>query len=308
MMKIHRFSVLVNCCLPDSCKNSDTVQDFFEQYEDHGCLLLPDSYSDEGAPTRLVISCHGAGGTVTTDDAQVMGQTLTRYLLANGYAVMDVNGLPHAYAAKRGIDLRNNIGSPIAVQSYVKAYHYCISHFNLAREVFVHGGSMGGISSTNLVLSGCIPVIAHSAFCPVLDAYNEIFLHPWSGGLPKTALGKIYGLDTDENGTYIYDERKLCGYNPAQNAKAKHYPVPVKFWHCIDDPVVSFAVTQNFVNAIKQNGGIAYLRAFPHGGHEPQLVGEPIASPCGNAVFDGEEIKITPAVEEVLVWIRSFDQ
>lgn len=308
VMKTHRFSVLVNCCLPDSCKNSDTVQDFFEQYEDHGCLLLPDSYSDEGAPTRLVISCHGAGGTVTTDDAQVMGQILTRYLLANGYAVMDVNGLPEAYAAKRGIDLRNNIGSPIAVQSYVKAYHYCVEHFNLKREVFVHGASMGGISSTNLVLSDCIPVIAHSAFCPVLDAYHEIFLHPWSGGLPKVALGKIYGLDTDENGEYIYDAQKLCGYDPMQLVSQKPYPVPVKFWHCEDDPVVCFAVTRSFVDAIKQNGGIAYLRAFPYGGHEPQLVGESIASPFGNAVFDGEEIKITLAVEEVFAWIRSFDK
>lgn len=307
MMKIHHFSIPVNCYLPDENAVTDKLQDFEEIYEDRGCLLLPDSYTDTGAPTRLVISCHGAGGTVTTDDAQVMGQTLTRYLLANGYAVMDVNGLPEAYAVQKGIDLRNNIGSPVAIRSYVKAYHYCISHFNLAREVFVHGGSMGGISSTNLVLSGCIPVIAHSAFCPVLDAYNEIFLHPWSGGLPKTALGKIYGFDTDENGTYIYDERKLCGYNPAQNAKAKHYPVPVKFWHCIDDPVVSFAVTQNFVNAIKQNGGTAYLRALPYGGHEPQLVGEPIDAPCGNAVFEGERLKITPAVEEVFVWIRNFD-
>lgn len=56
---------------------------------------------------------------------------------------------------------------------------------------------MGEISSTNLVLSGKIPVIAHSAFCPVLDTYNQIFLHPWSGGLPKIAFGKIYKLDRD---------------------------------------------------------------------------------------------------------------
>lgn len=306
-MRAHHFSVAVNCYLPDEYAVTDSVQDFEELFEDRGCLLLPDSYSDTGAPTRLVISCHGAGGTVTTDDAQIAGQALTRYLLANGYAVMDVNGLPVGYAEKKGIDLRNNIGSPIAVRSYVKAYHYCMEHFNLKREVFVHGASMGGISSTNLVLCGCIPVIAHSAFCPVLDTYNEIFLHPWCGGLSKTALGKIYGFNTDESGAYIYDEQRVRGYNPAQSERAKHYPVPVKFWHCVDDPVVCFAVTRSFVDAIKQNGGIAHLRAFPYGGHEPQLVGEPIASPCGNAVFDGEEIKITPAVEEVFIWIRNFD-
>lgn len=306
-MKTHCFTIQVNCHLPNEDAVTDKLQDLEQIYEDCGCLLLPDSYTDTGAPTRLVISCHGAGGTVTTDDAQVMGQTLTRYLLANGYAVMDVNGLPEAYASQNGIDLRNNVGTPIAVRAYVKAYHYCMDHFNLKREVFVHGGSMGGISSTNLVLSGCIPVIAHSAFCPVLDTYNEIFLHPWCGGLPKTALGKIYGFDVDENGEYVYDERKLCGCNPARNAKAKHYPVPVKFWQCVDDPVVSFAVTQDFVSAIKENGGTAYLRAFPYGGHEPQLVGEPISSPCGKHVLDGEVLKITPAVEEVFVWVRCFD-
>ncbi len=306
-MKTYHFSIPVNCYLPDENAVSDKLQDFEQIYEDHGCLLLPDSYTDTGVPTRLVISCHGAGGTVTTDDAQVMGQVLTRYLLANGYAVMDVNGLPEEFAAKEGVDLRNNIGSPIAVRSYVKAYHYCMEHFNFKREVFVHGGSMGGISSTNLVLCGCISVIAHSAFCPVLDTYNEIFLHPWSSGLPKIALGKIYGFDMDEDGEYVYDERKLCGYNPAQSRKAKRYPVPVKFWHCVDDEVVSFAVTKRFVDGIKENGGIAHLRALPYGGHEPQLVGEPVATPCGNAVVGGEALKITPAVEEVFVWIRSFD-
>ena len=306
-MKTHRFTIQVNCYLPNESAVTDKLQDSEEIYEDCGCLLLPDSYTDTGAPTRLVISCHGAGGTVTTDDAQVMGQTLTRYLLANGYAVMDVNGLPEAYAEKKGIDLRNNVGTPIAVRSYVKAYHYCMDNFNLKREVFVHGGSMGGISSTNLVLSGCIPVIAHSAFCPVLDTYNEIFLHPWSGGLPKTALGKIYGFDTDAHGEYLYDERKLRGYNPAQSEKAKRYPVPVKFWHCMDDPIVSFSVTQKFVNAIKENGGVAHLRAFPYGGHEPQLVGEPIQAPCGRHVVDGEVLQILPAVEEAFVWIRNLD-
>ena len=129
-----------------------------EFYEDDGFIILPDEYSESGAPTRLVISCHGAGGTVTTDDSQVEHQAMTEYLVANGYAVMDVNGLPQKYATEREIDIRNNIGSPIAIRSYVKAYHYCMEHFNLRPEVFVHGGSMGGISSTNLVLCGCIPV------------------------------------------------------------------------------------------------------------------------------------------------------
>ena len=303
---VRRFSVFVNCNLPDENISTDELQDFENLYEDNGFIILPDSYTDYGNATRLVINCHGAGGTVTTDDSQVEHQMLTQYLVANGYAVMDVNGLPSEYAEENNIDIRNNIGSPVAIRSYVKAYHYCMENFNLKTEVFVHGGSMGGISSTNLVLSGMIPVIAHSAFCPVLDTYNQIYLHPWSDGLPKFALGKIYKFDTDETGEYIYDEKKVAGYNPAKNKKAEMYPVPVKFWHCVDDETVSYEISKKFISRIKENGGVAYLRTFPYGGHEPQLVGNIVNNPCGNKFFNDNEIEILPAVEEVFIWIKNF--
>ncbi len=294
-MQTHRFLIDVEC-------NAK------ETYKDNGFIILPDSYAEAGAPTRLVINCHGAGGTVTTDDSQIEHQALTQYLVANGYAVMDVNGLPAEYAEKYGIDLRNNIGCPLAMQSYVKAYHYCMERFNLRPEVFVHGGSMGGISSTNLVLSGKIPVVAHSAYCPVLDTYNEIFLHPWSGGLPKVALGKFYGLAQDGQGEYIYEEEKILGLNPVKNPKAEQYPVPVKFWHCEDDPIVSVEITKQFIERIIAKGGNAALRTFPSGGHEPQLYGEPVENPSGIALFNGTEIKINPAVEEAFAWIRQWDK
>lgn len=302
-----RFSVWVNCHLPDDTLMSDKVQDFEDLHEDYGFIFLPENYTKTGMPTRLVINCHGAGGTVTTDDSQVEHQALTQYLVANGYAVMDVNGLPNTYSEKYDVNICNNIGSPIAVRAYVKAYHYCMAHYNLYPDVYVHGGSMGGISSTNLVLSGQIPVIAHSAYCPVLDTYNQIFLRPWSGGLPKIALGKIYKLETDADGNYIYDEAKVAGFNPAKNKKAEAYPVPVKFWQCIDDPVVPYEVTKCFVDTIRANGGNAHLRTFPYGGHEPQLVGDFVEQPSGVSVFDGEKIEIRPAVEETFLWIKSFE-
>lgn len=299
-MQKHRFSVFINC-------NIGNEEESKKLYEDSGFLILPDCYTQNGEPTRLVINCHGAGGTVTTDDSQAEHQLITQYLVANGYAIMDVNGLPAEYARENNIDIRNNIGTPIAIKSYVEAYHYCMENFNLKSEVFVHGGSMGGISSTNLVLSGKIPVIAHSAFCPVLDTYNQIFLHPWSGGLPKIALGKIYKLDTDANGEYIYDEEKILGYNPAKNERVKNYPVPVKFWHCEDDEVVSISITRKFVDEIAKGNGTAYLRTFPIGGHEPQLTGEYVENPCGNIIFGQTELKIKPAVEEAFAWIKKFD-
>lgn len=303
--RIHRFKVPVDC--------SDIRSEEPEEIcSDHALLMLPDSYRKTGTPTRLVINCHGAGGTVSADGSQVEEQVITKYLLANGYAVMDANGLPEEYAIKAGIDIRNNVGSPIAVQSYVKAYHFCIENFNLYRDVFVHGASMGGISSTNIVLSGCIPVIAQTGYCPVLDTWNQIFLHPWSDGLPKTALGKFYGFAKDANGEYVYDEERLAGFNPMGRCievggrEYLRYPVPVKFWHCEDDPTVSVGTTKRFVEAIRNSGGIACLRTFPHGGHEPQEFGGFTAEPSGKTVLDGEELPIRPAVEEAFRWIRRF--
>lgn len=306
-MQTFRFCVEVDCNLSSRTSPASGVIYSEEIYKDNGFIILPDNYSEKGTPTRMVINCHGAGGTVTTNDSATEQQTLTQYLVANGYAVMDVNGLPSKFAEKNGIDLRNNIGSPIAIDSYVKAYHYCVQTFNLHREVFVHGGSMGGISSTNLVLSGRIPVIAHSSFCPVLDTYNAIFLHPWCDGLPKYALGMIYGLDKDENGEFIYNEEKVIGFNPATNPKIEKYPVPVKFWHCEDDDVVDFSVTQKFIDKIIASGGHASLQAFPHGGHEPQLVGGHIKNPRGNVILNQTILEITPAVEGVFTWIKQFD-
>jgi hypothetical protein len=167
---------------------------------------------------------------------------------------------------------------------------------------------MGGISSTNLVLSGEIPVVSHTAFCPVLDTYNQIFLHPWSGGLPRDALGIIYGLDVNQKGEYIYNEQKIMGYNPVQNPKAKSYPVPVKFWHCEDDGKVDCKVTKEFVAMVNNNGGKAELRTFAHGGHEPQLAGEKVLNPTGKHIYQGKQIEIFPAVEQAFLWIKTHDK
>ena len=309
--QIHRFEIAVNCS-DIRTETAEADRKAGEICYDRGVLLLPENYRETGRPVRLVINCHGAGGTVSADGSQIEDQTVTKYLLANGYAVMDVNGLPEEYSERYGIDIRNNVGSPVAVQSYVKAYHYCTEHFNLHRDVFIHGGSMGGISSTNVVLSGCIPVIAQTGYCPVLDTYRQIFLHPWSDGLPKIALAKFYGFRIRADGEVIYDEESLAGFDPMARCIAiggkeyLQYPVPVKFWQCEDDGTVSIDVTKRFVRAVKNAGGIAYLRTFPEGGHEPQDYGDFVKSPCGNTVLGEEELSIRPAVEETFLWIRRF--
>ena len=299
---VNYFNVSVNCKFVNIPNSKD------EYFDDLCRIMLPENYRDDCEPFRLVISCHGAGGSINTDDHLIMGQATTKCLLANGFAVLDVNGLPEKFCEKYGVDVRNNVGTHIAVDCYVKAYEYCIENYNLKKEVIVFGGSMGGISSTNLVLKGGIPVIAHCAFCPVLDTYNQIFLHPWTNGAPKRALAIMFSFDKDENGEYIYDESKVNGYNPVNNPNALKYPVPLKFWQCEDDNIVSCEVTRRFVNKLKKANCDVEFVTYPTGGHEPQLYGDEIDSVTFNTLLNGEKIEgIRPAVKEAIDFIIYHD-
>lgn len=287
------FTCAVSCKLP--------YLNAYETFDDEGILLLPESYSETGEATRLVISCHGAGGTVKGEKSQILGQTLAKYLQANGFALMDMAGLPKAYCERFDIDERNNIGAPIAVDSYVAGYRYCVSRYNLKPEVLVHGASMGGISSTNLVLSERVPTLVQTGFCPVLDTYHEIWLRPWSDGLPKTALEKIYSIPGG-----VYREELITPYNPMENEKLARYPIPVYFWQCADDETVSVRVTERFAAKVNERGGRVRLTVLPAGGHEPQLYGEKVPDPAGISVYRGEELFITEAVEGVYRVFREY--
>ena len=97
--------------------------------------------------------------------------------------------------------------------------------------------------------------------------------------------------------------RLLC----IEDKEYLNYPVPVKFWQCEDDQTVKIDSTKRFVKAIRNAGGIAYLRTFTNGGHEPQLFGDFLENPVGDTVFRDECLKITTAVEDVFLWIRRFD-
>ena len=115
---IHRFTVEVNCApmyIPEDNLGPEFA-DGTDMYTDYGVLIFPTSYTDTGKKTRLVISAHGGGGTVSADSSQAEYQSISQYLVANGYAVMDVNGLPEQYAIDHGnLRLQDSVGSHIAI-------------------------------------------------------------------------------------------------------------------------------------------------------------------------------------------------
>lgn len=326
---IHRFSVEVNCApmyIPEDNLGPEFA-DGTDMYTDYGVLIFPKSYTDTGKKTRLVISAHGGGGIVSADTSQAEYQSISQYLVANGYAVMDVNGLPEQYAIDHGnLRLQDSVGSYIAIQSHIKAYNYAMDNFNFYPEVFLVGISEGGITTTNIVLHSHIPVLAQAGWSPVLDTYNQIWMDPWpwcSVNGPGAVLATVYGFELNPESTsskdrlkWIYDEKKIMGYNPmkcnvttgADGLEYRHYRCPVKFWHCMDDETVRYEPTEAFIKSIQNAGGTAYLKLYETGGHETAYVGDVIANPTGNKInLDGEEIEIKPVCEETYLFFKRFE-
>lgn len=167
----HRIAVQVN--VSDArCSDgiTSTVQDSLDYRPNYGVIALPTTYSNTGKPTRLIIYGHGAGTHFTFDNSTGFDTSKhvdPAYWLAEGYAVMDVDGNP--------MDDTAHAFRPQAMNAYIAAYKWAIEHYNLCRDgVLLGGRSMGGGNTMYLLRSTCpIPVIAACANHPTSVAMNK---------------------------------------------------------------------------------------------------------------------------------------
>ena len=291
------FSVSVNYYREDNTGTSISVQDGNRPYSDYGVIALPESYTtDASAPTRLIILCQGTGertGVATNP----LGNHGWEYLLAKGYAVMDMNGMSEQWGASQGFPVKNqHYCNKYLIQSYKKGYDYVIKKYNLRKEVFVMGISMGGGASMLLTQSGLIPVIAQANFCPAISVYKQNYMNPWGGVNQQKTIAGQWGFDdwkteTPSQEYFLQNIDKIKGYdnlltntfgstkeaannnygNDAEReaylALSKYFPVPIKIWHCADDNTVLYRYSEFFVGMIRNADGKAWLRTMATGGH-----------------------------------------
>jgi hypothetical protein len=106
-------------------------------------------------------------------------------------------------------------------------------------------------------------------------------------------------------GTYDFTTHYLNGVAVTEY---KRYPCPLKIWHCDNDPTVNIACSIRQVTAIKNAGGMAWLRRFPSGGHAPDTAGTAVSSPSGNTILNGASVgTIYPLAEETLLFFNRFN-
>ncbi len=259
--EIH-FTVKINLDFPAYISNLLQIEDFDSAFYDQAVLMLPKTYSKAGKPVRLVYCAHGAGGGVTEDSWYLAGKTLLDdSLLANGYAIFDVNGGPSV----------ENMGGSWVVQSAYKAYEYIRQNYNISDKIFVTGFSMGGLSSTNFVYKHNNIVLAHGMFSAVIDLYNQAWKNPW---YPTTRQAIAHAFNFTDLSGNTWEPEKVRAWNPYSiNTISngldtfKIYPVPVKIWHGTWDKMVRVQYSRNFQRYIQNANGYCELRELNSDNH-----------------------------------------
>lgn len=278
---------------------------------DRGVILLPDNYSSSGVSVPLVIYCHSGGGSVYKGRSEAQDQTIVKYLLFKGYAVVSAAGMPETYSSRLDIDHGRTVGSHIAHRAYKSAYEYAIHKYNIKKDgCFIFGNSNGGLSMMNLHNLTDIPILAMAGISPLLslceNAWNisSASLRPqgFSSFQNRANIIRLFGMkDVDsledlENAKYEQD--KVREYDPYVYCLTKE-KFAMRAPLLIFNPKNDFVVRREYAEHLAfllNNRSLNQIEISPveeFGGHtapaKPLYVGE--------FVYKGEVLKINQTIE-----------
>lgn len=182
------FTVPVERPLPFGDENYTTSTENVE------CVLrLPDTYQPVGKPTRLIFMAHGAHGYIDASTNHWYSSTwkaLCDDLLAAGYAVFDTNVLAEGTTDPNEIGL--GISSPLYINVVKRAYDYIQDNYNVYKEIFCHGTSMGGTGASAFVQAYPQLVLAESSFAG-RDVLKYIAWLNQDEVVSRERMAKVYG-------------------------------------------------------------------------------------------------------------------
>ncbi len=272
---------------------TSTVHECCDREETAECecvLCLPDSYTEDGDETPLILSFHGGFGRVCEADSATGGVYLAEQCLNACYAVLDVCGSePH------GITM----GCPEHLFAAYKAYRYAIKHFNVSDRVLAAGSSMGGQTALNFANMFPSIVTAVGIFCPRLnmDGVNvngHYCIGTWDKLTPMRDMPSNHDLIIDifRFKSREWDEEAAVGFNPYRNRSFINAdgervvipPCPIKIWQGTADPTVDPVMIQEYVRSVRRSGSYIELH-----------------------LLEGVVHEVTPVMQkELLIWFNRF--
>lgn len=259
------FKVKFNNFRDVSYSSENTVLDKEELEECECVLTLPEAYTDTGAPTPLIIACHGAGSNVVESLNLIGGLSQVKRCIDAGYAALDVSG-----SVKNGLSM----GCPEHIFALYKAYRYAISHYNLTERVLLAGASMGGHTALNFAHMYPSIVLAVGIFFPRLNidgvtVSDHYCIGTWDkterkNGNPSTKdrIVNVYRFPSDE-----WYEPNTIGSNPYRlrsfvNSEGERVvipPCPIKIWQGTADTVTDPVMAKEFYDSVRRSGSYIEL-------------------------------------------------
>lgn len=317
-------------------KQSPSTQGNFNISTDTACIMLPTTYTPDGAPTKLILMNRGAGGDYTGS----MNYTINKALLAAGFATLHIRGIPLAFQNSKYIQgvYGAPYGSPIWIRSAVEAYNYVVKKYNIDKNgCGMFGASCGGLQSLNLANAQVLPIVAVAVDAPVIDLHNDCYFGgDWItgslGGRTAAGIAWMYQFDyCDFNaGTYTIGEttykfadrdrtslealwqlnkKRVEPYNAYEAGKfisrldgdtpvyGIKFPCPVKCWFGLSETTNSVSVAQDFIERCRVGGTIAEFRGCPTSVHGVHQTGTAIS-------FNG--MSVSPYAVEEILWLSRW--
>lgn len=237
-------------------------------------LQLPVGYSDQGDPTPLILSCHGAGGVVCEQTGQTGGLAYASECVKQGYAVLDVCG-----SRPNGLTM----GCPEHIFALYKAYCYAVKHYNLSRRVLLAGASMGGHTAMNFAHTFPGIVCAIGLIYPRLNMNGVTVDGHYCIGTWDKVQKNEEGISTRDRivDVYRFPDQQWCGentvgFNPyftrsfidQEGNRVTMPPCPIKVWQGMEDTVVDPILVQEFVRSVKRGGCYIELHLLEGVGHK----------------------------------------
>lgn len=294
------FFVDVNAHDPQGTDGETTVQ--------VDCAFsLPSTYSEIGKPVPLVFMHHGKSATIDATNQTWCSQyanwsTLISTLNTAGYAVFDINGYDQAPNG------HSDYSCPVAVRAFTKAYEYITSHYNVQKQIYSCGYSMGTTMAVTIAKQFPRLVKAVGLFCPVLlqqsasGNVNDEIIATAYGYADAAAMraddyaklmSQVIGVNYyDSNGIRVF---KNAGYNWFSNpdnltVEVTDIFMPIKSWTGENDgsasPDAGLYIQEAMFNGCKE----AYFHQIPGGTHTIGAGGN------------------TTVNDELVLWLNRFEE
>ena len=308
-------------------------------YEDKCVLYLPDSYTPDGDPTKVILFCKQGASEITSSSDTIVEQCT--FFLKLGYAILAVEGIPDGLCDEKKIGKRT-VGNYIHAQSMTKAYERIVELYNIdPKGCYAYGWSQGGHTLQNLLDNTSLPILCAAAQSPVVS----VRYHQWDLAVTATRGGVSYTHDarlsvarlfdypavtTDAELTALsYDASKTNGWDPytrnvdnpytgfVQSGSLWYFPsgttadditmvkrmrCPFKAWVADNDTALGADVTKAFVKAIKNSGQVAEIKCYSSGAHSIPSAQTTIAT----FVEHGVTQNLKPLYLEMAQWFEKY--